>query len=71
LGWLSNRALIWGIFFEIVTVLCLVYIPFLANIFDHYPLPGIYWIGLAFFAPILYGLDWLRKIMVRWLNKVT
>ena len=69
LGWLSNRALLWGIFFEIVTVFGLIYIPLLADIFDHYPLPLVYWAGLALFAPILYGSDWLRKIVVRWFNK--
>ena len=68
LGWLTNRALIWGIFLEILTVFGLIYIPFLARIFDHFPLPGVYWIGLGLFPPILYGLEWVRKQFVRWLE---
>jgi magnesium-transporting ATPase (P-type) len=69
LGWFSNRALWFGILLEIIIVLALIYVPPLANIFDHYPLPIVYWIGLALFAPILYGLDWLRKVVVRWMIK--
>jgi Ca2+-transporting ATPase len=68
-GWISNPALTWGIFLEIVIVFSLIYIKPLAKIFDHYPLPLVYWAGLVFFAPILYGLDWLRKSLVRWLDK--
>jgi Ca2+-transporting ATPase len=71
LGWLSNRALIWGVLFEILTVFGLIYLPFLAKIFDHYPLPGVYWIGLGLFPPILYGMEWVRKQFVRWLDKET
>ena len=69
LGWLSNPALLWGVFIEIVIVFALIYIPPLARIFDHYPLPIVYWVGLGLFAPILYGLDWLRKSLVRWLKR--
>ena len=68
-GWFSNPALIWGVLLEIVIVFSLIYIQPLARIFDHYPLPLVYWTGLVLFAPILYGLDWLRKSLVRWMNK--
>jgi Ca2+-transporting ATPase len=69
LGWFSNPVLVWGIIMEVGIVFSLIYIQPLARIFDHYPLPLVYWIGLIFYAPILYGLDWLRKSFARWLNK--
>lgn len=68
LGWLSNPSLLWGVFLEIVIVFALVYIPPLARIFGHYPLPLVYWAGLALYVPALYGLDWIRKSLVRRLS---
>jgi magnesium-transporting ATPase (P-type) len=65
LGWLSNSLLILGVFIEIAIILILIYFPPLAAIFQHVPLPPIFWAGLILYAPILYGLDWLRKVIVR------
>jgi magnesium-transporting ATPase (P-type) len=65
LGWLSNPLLILGVFIEIAIILTLIYFPPLAAIFEHVPLPPIFWAGLILYAPILYGLDWLRKVIVR------
>ena len=69
LGWLSNRLLLLGVFVEIVIILALIYIPPLAAAFEHVPLPPIFWVGLAFYGPVLYSLDWLRKGVVRWLEQ--
>lgn len=68
-GWFSNPVLIWGVILEVIIVFALIYIQPLADIFDHYPLPLVYWFGLFLYAPILYGLDWLRKSLGRWLTK--
>jgi len=67
LGWLSNSSLTLGILLEVLIVFALVYVPPLAGIFDHYPLPLLYWLGLMSYALILYSLDWMRKSFVRWL----
>jgi hypothetical protein len=50
---------------EIVIILALIYIPPLARAFNHVPLPSVYWLGLIIYAPALYGLEWLRKSLVR------
>lgn len=65
LGWLSNRFLLWGILAEIVIILVLIYFPPLAKVFNHVPLPPIFWVGLSLYAPVLYSLDWIRKGVVR------
>jgi len=61
LGWFSNRFLLAGIAAEIVLILAMIYVPLLARLFEHLPLPPLYWLGLALYAPVLYTLDWLRK----------
>jgi magnesium-transporting ATPase (P-type) len=40
LGWFSNRSLLLSIAVEIGLILCLIYVPGLAAIFDHRRLPG-------------------------------
>ncbi len=62
LGWLSNPGLIGSVMIEILLVVVLVYYPPVAQAFDHVALPAFFWLGLGLFAPILYGLDWLRKM---------
>jgi magnesium-transporting ATPase (P-type) len=64
LGWLSNRFLLLGVALEIGIALLLIYTP-VNDIFGLAPLPWSYWIWLAPYALILYGLDWLRKTFVR------
>ncbi len=65
LGWLSNRSLLLSIAVEIGLILCLIYVPGLAAIFDHRRLPGWAWMWLAAFPVALYGLDWMRKSIQR------
>ncbi len=69
LGWLSNRLLLGGVAIELAIILCLIYIPPLAQIFDHVPLPAYFWVFLGLYAPIVYSLDWIRKGLVRWLGR--
>jgi len=70
LGWLSNRNLLFAIALEVAGILALIYIKPLAQIFQHEPLPGFFWIGLGLFAPVLYSLEWIRKTIVRRLNRM-
>lgn len=65
LGWLSNRFLLVGVFVEILIILILIYFPPLAEIFNHVPMPSYFWIGLALYPFVLYSLDWIRKGIVR------
>ena len=64
-GWLRNRFLLIGVGAEIVLIALLIYVPPLANTFEHLPLPPLYWAGLVLFPFVIYGLDRLRKSVVR------
>ncbi len=64
LGWLSNPYLLLGIAAEIAIIIALIYIPPLAVLFQHVPLPPVFWAGLALYALIIYSLDRLRKEVV-------
>ena len=69
LGWLSNPYIWIGIMIELLAILAMVYIPFLARIFNHVPLPAWFWLGLTLNAPLLYSLEWMRKLISRGLRK--
>ncbi len=61
LGWLSNPFLLYGIVVEVLIIVLLIYVPFLAGVFNHLPLPLLFWPYLALYGVVLYSLDWLRK----------
>jgi Ca2+-transporting ATPase len=65
MGWLSNRFLLIGIAVEGVLILTLIYWQPLAGLFEHLPLPPVTWLGLVLYAPVLYVLEWLRKVLRR------
>jgi hypothetical protein len=50
---------------EILIILALIYIPPLAAAFDHEQIPLSFWPWLLLYAPVLYGLDSIRKRIVR------
>jgi magnesium-transporting ATPase (P-type) len=66
LGWLSNPVLLLGIAADLLMLFVLVYLPPVARMFGHAPLPPLLWVGLATFPVLLYSLDWLRKGFTRW-----
>jgi magnesium-transporting ATPase (P-type) len=68
MGWFSNRYLLLGIGVEIVVIIALIYIPVLADTFNHARLPMEYWWGLGLFGAVLYSLEWIRKAISRRLN---
>ena len=65
LAWLTNGWLFLAVGVEIAFIGLLVYVPVLARLFDHAPVP--LWILPLFaaYAVVLYGLEWLRKLTVR------
>ena len=65
MGWFSNRFLVVGIGIEVALILLMIYLPPLARVFEHLPLPPHWWVGLLLFAPALYLLEWIRKHLVR------
>jgi magnesium-transporting ATPase (P-type) len=65
LGYFTNRTLLWGILAELTIIVLLIYVPPLARLFDHVPLPLYFWPWLLLYAPILYGLEWIRKTLMR------
>jgi magnesium-transporting ATPase (P-type) len=69
LGWFSNPLLWLGIYFELVIIFAFIYIPPLAQAFEHRPLPPALWIGLLMYGPVLYVLERSRKMIVRFLER--
>jgi Ca2+-transporting ATPase len=65
LGWFSNRFLWLAVTVEVLLILAFVYVRPLARAFNHVPLPPFYWVALILFAPVMYGLDWIRKSIAR------
>ncbi len=63
IGWLSSPFLLVSIGVEIVLMVLMVYWPPLAKLFEHVSIPPLYWVGLFLYAPLLYGLDYGRKII--------
>jgi P-type Ca2+ transporter type 2C len=65
MGWGSNRMLITGVLLALLMIIGMIYIPFMAKAFSIHTFPIIYWPILAFFALVLYTLEWLRKSIAR------
>lgn len=70
LGWLSNKYLWFSILIEILGIVTIIYVPFLADIFRHVPLPGWTWLALSLNAFVLYSIEWIRKALVRSLKNM-
>ncbi len=65
IGWFSNKYIWIGIGIELIIIFLLIYIPFLAGVFNHVEIPLYYWPVLFLYALILYTLEWLRKAVMR------
>lgn len=65
LGWFNNKYLWLGILLELVGIICIVYLPLFADIFNHASLPVWMWIGLSLNPLVLYSMEWIRKSVVR------
>ncbi len=70
LGWLSNKYLWVGILIELIGIVGIIHAPFLADIFNHVPLPAWMWMGLGLNALVLYSMEWIRKAIVRRLRNM-
>ncbi len=70
LGWLSNKYLWIGILIELLGIIGIIHIPFLADIFNHAPLSAWMWFALALNPIILYSVEWIRKAIVRGFKKM-
>lgn len=68
LGWFSNRFLWFALGAGVLLALALIYVPPLARLFEHVPLPAQAWLVLGLFGPIVFILDDLRKRLVRFLR---
>ena len=65
MGWGTNKVLLLGIALASLMIVGMIYLPPLANIFDNEVFPVFFWPILAFFALILYTLEWFRKAIMR------
>jgi magnesium-transporting ATPase (P-type) len=68
LGWGSNKYLLIAVAIEVISIVTIIYSPLIAQHFEHVPIPLFYWVGLSMFAVIVYGLEWIRKRIVRGLR---
>ncbi len=64
-GFWSNKWLLWGIVFEVVLMVLIVYVPVLQKVFQTTGLGWQQWALLAVFAPIMFVSDELRKLFSR------
>jgi magnesium-transporting ATPase (P-type) len=65
IGVFSNRELMLAIMLELIIILSLVYVWPFNILFEHVPVPPAYLLGVALFAPIIFGADWVRKAIAR------
>jgi len=65
LGWTSNPRLLLGIGVDLAILLVLIYFPPIARLFGHVPIPASFWVGLSLYPLVVYGLDWMRKWVLR------
>jgi P-type Ca2+ transporter type 2C len=65
LGFFSNRLLLAGVAGEVGLIFLLIYVPFLAQLFEHLPVPIIFWPLIAVCAPTVYIIEKLRKSVMR------
>ncbi|MBN1665498.1 MAG: cation-transporting P-type ATPase [Anaerolineales bacterium] len=65
LGWFSNRSLFAAAGGAFLLLLALIYLPPLAHVFQHRPIPPVIWSWLVTYPFIIYGGDWLRKQVLR------
>jgi hypothetical protein len=67
---LSNRTLWIGIVIELLGIVSIIHVPFLANIFNHASLPAWMWYTLLLNALVLYSIEWIRKTILRKLKSL-
>jgi len=65
MGFFTNRWVLWGILFEGVFLLILVYVPFMHRIFNTAPLTLKDWVFVLAWAPLFLLADELRKMFTR------
>ena len=68
LGWISNKYLLFAVAVEVIGIVIMIYWPPLADHFGRIAIPPFYWIGLSMFSLIVYGLEWIRKRIIRGLK---
>jgi hypothetical protein len=49
----------------VLIALALVFIPFLAKPFHMAPPPPQFWLMFIVFPPVVFGIDWVRKLIRR------
>jgi magnesium-transporting ATPase (P-type) len=64
-GLLSNRLLLFGIAFELVLILVLIYVPGVNDVFHNAPIGPWHWLLLVTFPPIVLGAEEARKALFR------
>jgi magnesium-transporting ATPase (P-type) len=66
IGFLTNRLVLWGIAAELTLLGILIYVPFLQPIFNTGPIGPREWLYLFAWTPVIFLLDEVRKVILRW-----
>jgi len=66
IGFFTNRLVLWGIGVELLLLGILIYTPFLQPIFNTAPIGLREWTYLFAWTPVIFLLDELRKVILRW-----
>jgi potassium/sodium efflux P-type ATPase len=66
IGFFTNHLVLWGIAAELTLLGILVYAPFLHSIFNTAPIGLREWAYLFAWTPVIFLLDELRKVILRW-----
>ena len=66
IGFFTNRLVLWGIAVELTLLGILIYTPFLQPIFNTAPIGLREWAYLFAWTPVIFLLDELRKVILRW-----
>ena len=68
-GLFSNRYINAGIIIELILIVAIIYIPFLNDIFNTAPISWLEWLYLLCIPFIVFGLEELRKKILRNIKK--
>ena len=56
-GFFSNKYIIWAVSFSLILQICVVYVPFLQDLFHTVPLNGFDWLAIIIMSSLILAVD--------------
>jgi len=69
IGFFRNKWILWAILGQLTIICALIYIPWIRDVFNMYPIGPIHWLIAFSFAPVLFFAEEGRKLVVRHLER--